>query len=273
VLYDAPDGAQSDGERALDGTTYYMRLTQRLVAALQAPTGEGLLYQVDLRLRPSGEAGLLVSSIAAFAQYQRESAWVWEHQALTRARACAGDPAVGAAFEAIRTEVLLREREPAELGREIPRMRERMHEAHPNRSGLFDVKHDRGGMIDVEFAVQYLVLAHAHRFPDLCGNLGNIALLGIAAGHGLVAPELARGGQDAYRELRRLQHALRLQGAQFARVSPGRVEPHARNVRAEKRGGAAVRHGGTSPFRAGTTRFRPWPIGQTWGDGNGSRDL
>jgi glutamate-ammonia-ligase adenylyltransferase len=87
-------------------------------------------------------------------------------------------------------------------------------------------------MIDVEFAVQHLVLAHAHRHPDLCGNLGNIALLGRAAGHGLLAPALARGGQDAYRELRRLQHALRLQGAQFARVPPERVEPHARNVRA-----------------------------------------
>jgi glutamate-ammonia-ligase adenylyltransferase len=111
-------------------------------------------------------------------------------------------------------------------------MRERMHEAHPNRSGLFDVKHDRGGMIDVEFVVQYLVLAHAHRHRDLTHNLGNIALLGMAAGHGLVAADLARECQDAYREFRRLQHALRLNGAQFARVPPERVTAQVRAVRA-----------------------------------------
>jgi glutamate-ammonia-ligase adenylyltransferase len=111
-------------------------------------------------------------------------------------------------------------------------MRERMHEAHPNRSGLFDVKHERGGMIDIEFVVQYLVLAHAHRHPDLTGNLGNIALLGVAAGHGLIGQKLARECQEAYREFRRQQHALRLNGAQYARVPPERVAAHARAVRA-----------------------------------------
>jgi len=222
-LHDDPD------ERAPE---LYARLAQRLNHWLTTRTASGVLFETDLRLRPSGEAGLLVSSLEAFHRYQDESAWVWEHQALTRARYCAGDAAVGAAFEALRTRILVRPREPAPLAAEVLKMRERMHEAHPNRSGLFDVKHDRGGMIDVEFAVQFLVLAHAHRFPDLAGNLGNIALLGMAAGHGLLPAALAAQCQDAYRGYRRLQHALRLNGAQFARVPRERAEPHARAVRA-----------------------------------------
>ena len=111
-------------------------------------------------------------------------------------------------------------------------MREKMHAAHPNPSELFDVKHDRGGMIDLEFIVQFLVLAHAHQHPVLCGNLGNIALLRIAAGLGLIPSERAEQCRDAYREFRRLQHALRLNGAQYARVPPERVAAHANAVRA-----------------------------------------
>jgi glutamate-ammonia-ligase adenylyltransferase len=222
-LYDDAD------ERAPEN---YARLAQRLNHWLTTRTSSGVLFETDLRLRPSGESGLLVSSVDAFREYQERSAWVWEHQALTRARYAAGDARVGAAFEALRAAILERSRDAAELAHEVIRMRERMHEAHPNRSGLFDVKHDRGGMIDVEFVVQYLVLAHAHRHRDLTGNLGNIALLGMAAGHALVAPELARECQDAYREFRRLQHALRLNGAQFARVPAERVAAQVRAVRA-----------------------------------------
>ena len=110
-------------------------------------------------------------------------------------------------------------------------MREKLHAAHPNKSGLFDLKHDRGGMIDIEFSVQSLVLGHAHRFPDLTGNLGNIALLKMAAGHGLIRAELAERCRDAYREFRRLQHGLRLNGAQYARVPAAQVEAHAEAVR------------------------------------------
>jgi len=220
---------EDDDERAPEN---YARLAQRLNRWLTTRTSSGVLFETDLRLRPSGEAGLMVSSLAAFAQYQEESAWVWEHQALTRARACAGDAEVGAGFEAIRSRVLTRPRDAAALAQEVLAMRSRMHDAHPNRSGLFDVKHDRGGMIDVEFAVQFLVLAHAHRHPDLTGNLGNIALLKMAAGHGLIPAELAERCREAYRAFRRLQHALRLDGAQYARVPPERIAPHARAVRA-----------------------------------------
>ena len=209
----------------------YARLASRVNNWLTTRTSAGVLFATDLRLRPSGASGMMVSSVAAFEDYQEKHAWVWEHQALTRARFCAGDQAVGAAFEAIRERILRRSRDAAALAKEVLEMRRRMHDAHPNRSGLFDVKHDPGGMIDLEFVVQYLVLAHAHRHPRLTANLGNIALLGIAGELGLIPPDLAHRGQQAYREFRRVQHALRLGGAQYARVPPEQTDSHARAVR------------------------------------------
>jgi glutamate-ammonia-ligase adenylyltransferase len=201
----------------------YARLAQRVNTWLSSRTSAGMLFETDLQLRPSGASGLLVSSVAAFERYQEENAWVWEHQALTRARYCAGDKAVGAAFEAIRQKVLEKTRDPRALQSEILGMREKLHVAHPNKSGLFDVKHDRGGMIDIEFAVQYLVLRDSHRFGDLTQNLGNIALLKMSADHGLIPQELAERCRNAYREYRRMQHALRLNGAQYARVPKDQV--------------------------------------------------
>jgi glutamate-ammonia-ligase adenylyltransferase len=218
-----------DDERAPE---VYARFAQRVNHWLTTHTAAGVLFATDLRLRPSGASGLLVSSLAAFEQYQEKSAWTWEHQALTRARYCAGDAAVGAAFEAIRERILRRARDPAALARDVLEMREKMHAAHPNRSQLFDLKHDRGGMIDLEFIVQYLVLAHAHAHPELVGNLGNIALLGIAGSLGLIPTALAAQGQEAYRAFRRRQHALRLEGAQYARVAPATVAAEANAVRA-----------------------------------------
>jgi len=208
----------------------YARLAQRVNTWLTTRTTAGALFETDLALRPSGASGLLVSPVAAFERYQEENAWTWEHQALTRARYCAGDVAAGAAFERIRDRILRRERDGKTLAREIVAMREKMHAAHPNRSGLFDVKHDRGGMIDIEFVVQFFVLAHAAGHPQLTKNLGNIALLGIAADLALVERSLAAQCQEAYRAYRRLQHALRLQGAAYARVPPEQVAGHAEAV-------------------------------------------
>jgi len=206
---------QDDDARA---PQLYARLAQRLNSWLTSTTASGVLFETDLRLRPNGEGGLMVSSVEAFREYQEKDAWVWEHQALTRARYCAGDAAVGAAFEAERIAILRRRRDPETLRREVVAMRARMLDAHPNDSGLFDLKHDRGGMIDIEFIVQYLVLAHAHRYPQLTGNLGNIALLKIAGELGLIPLATAMTARDGYREYRRLQHAQRLNGAQYARV-------------------------------------------------------
>ena len=204
----------------------YSRLAQRVNTWITSATPSGVLFETDLRLRPNGAGGLMVSSVDAFREYQEKDAWVWEHQALTRARYCAGDPEVGAAFEAERVAILRRSRDPEALRREVLAMREKMAAAHPNRSELFDLKHDRGGMIDIEFIVQYLVLAHAHRHPSLTGNLGNIALLKMAGEFGLIPLATAMTVRDGYREYRRLQHAERLNGAEYARVEHTPLEAY-----------------------------------------------
>ncbi len=201
----------------------YARLAQRMNSWLSSRTSAGILFETDLRLRPNGDAGLLVSSVAAFRKYQMESAWVWEHQALTRARFSAGDAALGEQFEAIRIEVLRKRRDLAELAREVLAMRERMRAAHGGKSELFDLKHDSGGLIDVEFMVQYLVLGYAADHASLTANVGNIALLRIAGELGLIAPDLASRVADAYREYRHLQHRLRLNSAGPARVDRASV--------------------------------------------------
>jgi [glutamine synthetase] adenylyltransferase / [glutamine synthetase]-adenylyl-L-tyrosine phosphorylase len=222
-LYDDPHAAADEN---------YARLGQRASSWLSSRTPAGVLFETDLALRPSGGSGLLVSSMSAFRRYQLESAWVWEHQALTRARFCAGDAAIGAVFEAFRRDVLQAERDPPKLAAEVLAMRQRMLDGHPNRSGLFDLKHDRGGMVDIEFIVQYLVLAHSRAHYELTGNLGNIALLQVAGALGLIPRELAQAAADAYREYRRRQHALRLNGAEFARVEHAAVAPHIAATRA-----------------------------------------
>ncbi len=217
---DAPEAAEN-----------YARLAQRISTYLTSVTAAGQLYDTDLRLRPDGASGLLVSTLPGFRDYQMKQAWVWEHQALTRARFTAGDTAIGDAFEAIRRDVLCRPRDLQALRAEIVAMREKMHAAHPNRSGLFDVKHDPGGIVDVEFIVQYLVLGQAHRHAALAGNIGNLALLKLAAQLQLIAPVPADAAHAAYREFRRLQHTLRLQGERYARVPRESVDLHAAAVR------------------------------------------
>jgi glutamate-ammonia-ligase adenylyltransferase len=214
-LYDDPD------DRAQE---VYSRLAQRFNRWLTGRTGAGVLFEIDLRLRPQGESGLLVSSLDAFRRYQRESAWTWEHQALTRARFSAGHVGLGGAFEDERNAILRMERDPAKLRDDVLSMRKRLLEGHPNNSELFDLKHDRGGMIDIEFVVQYLVLGHASRHPELTKNAGNIALLRIAGELGLVPRESAAAVGDAYRDYRRRQHWLRLNGAKYARVPAQEVE-------------------------------------------------
>jgi [glutamine synthetase] adenylyltransferase / [glutamine synthetase]-adenylyl-L-tyrosine phosphorylase len=209
-----------------DAPEVYARLAQRLNQWLTLRTGAGVLFETDLRLRPDGASGLLVSSVDAFRKYQGESAWTWEHQALTRARYCAGEASVGATFENVRRAILGMARDADRLRTDVLDMRRQLLEGHPNHSGLFDVKHDRGGMIDIEFIVQYLVLAHGHRYPLMHANDGNIALLGIAARQGLIDPARARRVQEAYRMLRRQQHALRLAGEKYARVPAESLAPH-----------------------------------------------
>ncbi|HEX6735642.1 MAG TPA: bifunctional glutamine synthetase adenylyltransferase/deadenyltransferase, partial [Azonexus sp.] len=211
----------------------YTRLGQRLNTWLSSQTSAGILFETDLRLRPNGDAGLLAVSVEAFRDYQLGKAWVWEHQALTRARFCAGDPAVGQRFETIRIEILRQQRDLDHLRAEVVAMRQKMIDAHASKSATeFGLKHDPGGIIDVEFIVQYLVLGYAHRYPDLCSNLGNIALLRIAGELGLIDRQQAEAAGNAYREYRRLQHARRLTATPKAPIPVEQVERHIAAVRA-----------------------------------------
>jgi len=209
----------------------YTRLGQRLNTWLSSQTPAGILFETDLRLRPNGDSGLLAVSVDSFRDYQLKHAWVWEHQALTRARFVAGDPTVGARFEAIRNEILCQPRDLAKLREEVIAMRDKMLDAHASNSDTeFDLKHDRGGIVDVEFIVQYLILGYANRHNELTGNLGNIALLRIAAELGLIPAALAAAAGNAYREYRRLQHARRLSATPKARVERDSIAKHAQAV-------------------------------------------
>ncbi|HEU4376228.1 MAG TPA: bifunctional [glutamate--ammonia ligase]-adenylyl-L-tyrosine phosphorylase/[glutamate--ammonia-ligase] adenylyltransferase [Telluria sp.] len=215
-----------------DAPGNYAKLAQRFITWMTAHTSAGILFDVDTALRPDGASGMLVSSVAAFERYQDSAAWVWEHQALTRARFCAGDAAIGARFEAIREQVLRKDRSGADnpLKAEVLKMRTKMHDAYPSRGDAFDLKQDAGGMIDIEFMVQYLVLRHACQYPQLTANSGNIALLKLCGELRLIDPGLALAVGDAYRAMRKLQHQVRLQGQDNARVEPALVAVHAANV-------------------------------------------
>lgn len=210
-------------DTAPEAAENYARLAQRINHWLTSITAAGVLYETDLRLRPDGASGLLVTPLVSMRQYQLQQAWLWEHQALTRARSVAGDAAISGAFEELRITVLRKARALPELRSEITGMRRKMLAAHPNTSKLFDIKHDPGGIIDVEFMVQYLVLGHAQDHAALTANAGNLALLKTAAGLGLISDADATAVRAAYRQFRELQHQLRLAGEKYARVEPRKV--------------------------------------------------
>ena len=209
-------------EDDLKAQEIYTLLAKRMINWLTAFTSAGTLFEIDTRLRPNGSAGFLVTSIAAFRQYQfregKNVAWVWEHQALTRARFAAGQIQLAPEFEQIRSAVLGQIRDPTLLRQEILAMRLKVHEGHPNATNQFDLKHDAGGMVDIEFIVQYLVLAFAHFHPQLIANLGNIALLSIAADCQLIERPAALAVGNAYRLFRAKQHRLRLDGVDKSRL-------------------------------------------------------
>ena len=202
----------------------YAKLAQRMNTVLSSYTPAGRLYETDLRLRPNGASGLLVSSISAFSDYQKNQAWVWEHQAITRARFCAGNMRVGKRFEEIREQLLRQPRDIALLRQEVLSMRRKMHEGHPNKTPLFDIKHDNGGMVDIEFIVQFLVLAHAAEFEELTVNCGNIALLQLATKLHLVAQESSDSICVVYRDLRKVQHQLRLNNQSLCLIEQGVID-------------------------------------------------
>ena len=193
----------------------YAGFARKLINWLTVKTSEGDLFEIDTALRPNGNSGLLVTRFEAYADYQQQrgsnTAWTWEHQAMTRARFVLGSAALRQRFAQVREQVITADRDASALRAEIVAMRDKVRAAHPQRrSDVFDVKHSPGGMVDVEFVVQYLVLAHAARHRALVDNAGNIALLERAEQAGLLPTGLGHGAADAYRELRRTQHRARL---------------------------------------------------------------
>jgi glutamate-ammonia-ligase adenylyltransferase len=197
-----------------DAPEVYATLVRKLINWLTVKTGEGDMYEIDTALRPNGNSGLLITSFEAYANYQQQrgsnTAWTWEHQAMTRARFVLGSEALRQRFDAVRQAVICAAREPAALRQEIVAMRDKVRLAHPVHGEQFDVKHSPGGMVDAEFAVQYLVLSQSARHPALVGNVGNIALLLAAEADGLLPAGVGSAAADAYRELRRVQHRARL---------------------------------------------------------------
>ncbi|MCV0438583.1 MAG: bifunctional [glutamate--ammonia ligase]-adenylyl-L-tyrosine phosphorylase/[glutamate--ammonia-ligase] adenylyltransferase [Hydrogenophaga sp.] len=192
----------------------YAAFVRKMINWLTVKTGEGDLFEIDTALRPNGNSGLLVTSFTAYTNYQQQrgsnTAWTWEHQAMTRARFVLGGISLAGRFDAVRDAVITAPRDADSLAAEIVTMRGKVRAAHPVRGTAFDVKHSPGGMVDVEFAVQYLVLLHSRTHPELRANTGNINLLRRAETAGLLAPGMGEAAAKAYRELRQIQHRARL---------------------------------------------------------------
>ena len=191
---------------------FFARLAQRTIHFLTAMTGDGSLYDVDARLRPDGSKGILVNRMDALETYLRETAWTWEHQALVRARAIAGDPYLGSAFARMRRTILMLERDPEKLRQEVKDMRERMRrELGSKNADTFDVKQDAGGIADIEFMVQYGALCWASRLGDYLDYTDNIRLLEGFAAVGVMRDDDIQVLKDAYRAYRGQVHKLALQ--------------------------------------------------------------
>lgn len=211
----------------------YAAFVRKMINWLQVKTGEGDLFEIDTALRPNGNSGLLVTSFEAFEKYQTQrgsnTAWTWEHQAMTRARFVLGDDQLAARFDAVREAVITAPRDATALASEIVAMREKVRAAHPVRGARFDVKHSVGGMVDVEFVVQYLVLLHSREHPALRANTGNINLLRRAEAAGLLPAGVGEDAANAYRRLRQVQHRARLDEAP-TQVDPAELQDEAQAV-------------------------------------------
>jgi glutamate-ammonia-ligase adenylyltransferase len=211
-LIDCPENVMTDGARSIDGRQFYLRLTQRIIHLFNTRMSSGVLYDVDARLRPSGDSGLLVSTVSAFSDYQNNEAWTWEHQALVRARSVYGDPLLEQAFADIRHQVLSLPREPAALQKDVRDMRDKMR-AHlaTKHADEFDIKIDEGGITDIEFIAQYLVLRYAHQQPELTRWSDNVRIFEIMTRFGIMAASEAQALTDAYVTMRDEMHRLALQ--------------------------------------------------------------
>ena len=209
----AGEQQETDGEKVLDNAQFFARVTQKMISRMTTQTPAGVLYEIDTRLRPDGASGLLVSSLTAFEDYQHHHAWVWEHQALTRARWVAGEPRIKSAFEAVRHAVLCQPREMDSLRATVVEMRQKMRtELDQKDLSKFHIKTGIGGLTDIEFIVQYHLLAHAHTHPQIVRWSDNIRQLEDLAAAGILEADESQGLAEAYRRLRDCGHRLVLEG-------------------------------------------------------------
>jgi glutamate-ammonia-ligase adenylyltransferase len=229
-IYDANRNDQTDGDKSIDNETYFIRLGQKIIHILTTRLASGVLYEVDVRLRPSGRSGMLVSSLEAFEKYQLNNAWTWEHQALVRARPIVGTPLLTGKFKSIRSKVLCRNRDQNQLINDVFNMRKKMLEqltiekrtpkkpllkTNIERSStnlpMFDIKYDEGGIIDIEFIVQTKVLSYAHEFIDLTRWSDNIRIINSLESNGIFSFDDAKNLKEAYIYYRSQGHRLQLQ--------------------------------------------------------------
>ena len=211
-LHSAEANQVTDGPRSIDNSTFFMRLGQRIIHLLSTPTHSGMAYEIDMRLRPSGNSGMLVSTLAGFEKYQYQDAWTWEHQALVRSRPIAGDPNLAMDFDRVRNMVLRRPREVQLLATEVKIMREKMrkHLGQSTKDGKFSLKQGAGGIVDIEFMVQFAVLAWSHEHPSLTRWSDTIRIIESLTQCGLLAERKSLQLIDAYKRLRTAGHRLQL---------------------------------------------------------------
>ena len=229
-VHDGAINKETDGERPIDSSTFFTRLGQRIIHILTTHTPSGRLYEADMRLRPSGASGMLVSSLAAFEKYQRNEAWTWEHQALVRARAVAGDKPLAKNFEVLRKSILSQHRDQTKLKEDVVSMRQKMRDhlgsSKNNEQGdpLFHLKHDEGGIVDIEFMMQYAVLAHAHQHAEITQYPDNIRISESLEQTGYLSKVEGHELREAYKFLRKAVHSRAFQNERSF-VEASRAEP------------------------------------------------
>ncbi len=231
VALRADANAESTGERPLDSTTWHIRLVQRWINFMTAPTALGRLYEIDLRLRPNGDSGALVAPISRYRQYLQDDAWTWELQALVRARAISGPPALMAQFDEIRREILCAKRDPEGLQKDVREMRQKMRDSlDKSRDDQFDLKHGQGGIVDLEFIVQYIVLRFAAEHPALVEFTDNVRILERAVQAGVLSDETGQSLISAYIALREVSHRQALRQHKGLVPLTDDLKPHCQSV-------------------------------------------